>query len=152
MHGGTHSYSTTWVHGGAHSDIFNVFPQFINLGDLAILELQQPVVTVCANTLYNFGAWLSLIPSSGGDNWLSCVLTLSVNGIEIATGDPVSHTVGGGNTVWAQTTGYYMTGPSETTISVEVKRSCVTNGTTQATVGSVVDDITFTPVMSTTNL
>jgi hypothetical protein len=146
MHSGSHFDSSTYVHNGTQSDQFSVFPQHLNLGDLAICELQQPVVTVCPNTLYSFGAWLALNPNSGGDNWLSCVLTLSVNGVGVATGAPVTHIIGGGNTPWVQTTGYYLTGSSETSVSIEVKRSCISNGTSVLTVATNVDDITFTPV------
>jgi hypothetical protein len=146
MHGGTHYDSNLYVRTGTQSDWFSVYPQYLNLGSLGICELQQPVVAVCPDTLYSFGAWLALKPNSGGDNWLSCALTLSVNGIAVATGDPVTHAVGGGSTGWFQTTGYYLTGPAETIISVEVKRSCITNGTSVLTLGTFVDDITFTPV------
>jgi hypothetical protein len=147
LHAGIHyGGATQYVHTGSNSDWFSVFPRFINLGDLAICELKQPIVTVCPNTLYSFGAWLGLAANSGGDANLTCVLTLSVNGVEVATGAPVTHTIGGGNTPWAQTTGYYLTGASETSVSIEVRRSCKMDGTASDTAGSHLDDITFTPV------
>jgi hypothetical protein len=144
QHGGTHIYNGVNHLGGTIADEFVVYTMMTNLGDLATIELQQPVVSVCSNTLYRFVAFQALSSGPGGANG-RCVVTLKVNGVEVATG-LVTTITASTTSSWSPATGYYLTGPAETAVSVQVLRSCYGDSAGSGTFNSWLDDITFTPV------
>ena len=73
----------------------------------------------------------------------NCQVALKVNDATVAMGDPFSYTAA---REFTPTTGYYLTGISETTVDLKLKLQCVgpIGITTMTTV--LFDDVTFTPV------
>ncbi|CAA9960653.1 hypothetical protein PTMSG1_04052 [Pyrenophora teres f. maculata] len=114
----------------------------ISSGYTASMEFRQQKVVVCPNTLYEFKSWNVIFTANSR---LTCQVGLKVNGGLVAMGDPFVYTA---SREFTSTSGYYLTGASETAVNLDLKLFCVgPTGITSVTI-AYFDDVTFTPVSS----
>jgi hypothetical protein len=119
------------------------FINTISYGYKAHSEFQQRNVAVCPNTLYEFTSWNVIFTANTG---FTCQVALKVNDGTITMGDPFTNTA---SETFSATSGYYLTGPSENSVSLKLKLHCVGPVAQGITLTAVYfDDVTFTPVVS----
>jgi hypothetical protein len=112
-------------------------------GYTASTEFQQQNVVVCPNTLYEFKSWNVIYTAN---TQMTCQVALKVNNRVVTMGDPFTYTA---SRQFTSTSGYYLTGESDTNVRLKLKLYCVGpvgQGTAQTAV--YFDDVTFTPVVS----
>lgn len=105
-------------------------------GYLGYMEIMQSNVIVCPNTLYRYESWQTIRNGAGAG---SCQMTLKVNGGAVVTGNAISFTP---EMPWVPTTGYYLTGATETSVTLQMRWTCAPT----ARMTTLIDDVTFTPV------
>jgi hypothetical protein len=122
----------------------DAYPQYAGSNAyLTYMEIKQRNTVVCSNTLYRYDAWHSISTSTSSG---SCQLTLKVNGVAITTSDALSYTAGGASTAWSQVSGYYLAAPGETSVTLQLRKTCAVSGGASTQLQTYLDDVTFTPV------